>query len=111
MTRLPAPQPHKPPHEPGDGLPPALRGPAMLTIILGIGMSVLDSAMFNLALPGIVRDLQITESDGVWLVNAYQLAILVLLLFYRLIRRGGRKRKRENLRHQEMLRAIDRRQG
>ena len=52
----------------------------MLTIILGIGMSVLDSAMFNLALPGIVRDLQITESDGVWLVNAYQLAILVLLL-------------------------------
>jgi len=64
----------------GDGLPPARRAPAMLTIILGIGLCVLDSTMFTLALPGIVRDLQITESDGVWLVNAYQLAILVLLL-------------------------------
>jgi len=65
---------------PDDGLAPARRAPAMLTIILGIGLCVLDSTMFTLALPGIVRDLQITESDGVWLVNAYQLAILVLLL-------------------------------
>lgn len=65
---------------PDDGLAPAQRWPAMLTIILGIGLCVLDSTMFTLALPGIVRDLRIAESDGVWLVNAYQLAILVLLL-------------------------------
>ncbi len=65
---------------PGDGLPPRQRLPAMLTVVLGIGMSVLDSTMLNLALPGIVRELGIAEADGVWLVNAYQLAILVLLL-------------------------------
>ncbi|MDO9286374.1 MAG: MFS transporter [Aquabacterium sp.] len=63
-----------------DGLPPATRTPAMLTVILGIGLCVLDSTMVTLALPGIVRDLRIGEADGVWLVNAYQLSILVLLL-------------------------------
>ena len=64
----------------GDGLPTPARHWAMLTVILGIGMSVLDSTMVTLALPGIVRDLQIQEADGVWLLNAYQLAVLVLLL-------------------------------
>ena len=68
------------PHDADDGLPPARRWRAMLTIILGISLCVLDSTMVTLALPGIVRDLQIAEADGVWLVNAYQLAILVLLL-------------------------------
>ncbi len=33
----------------------------------------------------------------------------LLLVPYRLVRRGGRKRKRDNLRHQETLRAIERR--
>jgi len=66
--------------EPPDGLPPAQRWPAMLTIVLGIGMCVLDSSMVMLALPEIVRDLRIGERDAVWLINAYQLAILVLLL-------------------------------
>ena len=72
--------PAPPSHDPDDGLPPATRWRAMLTIILGISLCVLDSTMVTLALPGIVRDLQIAEADGVWLVNAYQLAILVLLL-------------------------------
>ncbi len=65
---------------PGDGLPTPARHWAMATVILGIGMSVLDSTMVTLALPAIVRDLQINEADGVWLLNAYQLAVLVLLL-------------------------------
>jgi DHA2 family multidrug resistance protein-like MFS transporter len=65
---------------PGDGLPTPARRWAMATVILGIGMSVLDSTMVTLALPAIVRDLQINEADGVWLLNAYQLAVLVLLL-------------------------------
>jgi DHA2 family multidrug resistance protein-like MFS transporter len=63
-----------------DGLPRPQRLLAAATVLLGIGMSVLDASMLNLALPGMVRDLHISESDGVWLVNAYQLAILVLLL-------------------------------
>ena len=64
----------------GDGLPQPQRLLAMCTVILAIGVSVLDATMLNLALPGIVRELRIAEADGVWLVNAYQLAILVLLL-------------------------------
>ncbi|GCL61782.1 MFS transporter [Pseudaquabacterium pictum] len=67
-------------HAPGDGLPTPARHWAMATVLLGIGLSVLDATMVTLALPGIVRDLRISESDGVWLLNAYQLAVLVLLL-------------------------------
>ena len=69
-----------PPPLASDGLPPARRIPAMLTVILGIGLCVLDSTMVTLALPGMVRELGIPEGDAVWLVNAYQLAVLVLLL-------------------------------
>lgn len=76
-TEPPAGSPASPP---GDGLPTPARHWAMGTVILGIGMSVLDSTMVTLALPAIVRDLQINEADGVWLLNAYQLAVLVLLL-------------------------------
>jgi len=68
------------PTPPADGLPPAQRLPAMLTVLGGIAMTVLDSTMVTLALPGIVRDLAITEPDAVWVLNAYQLAILALLL-------------------------------
>lgn len=52
----------------------------MATIMLGIALSVLDSTVVNLALPGMVRDLHSTASGAVWIVNAYQLATLVLLL-------------------------------
>lgn len=52
----------------------------MATIVLGITLAVLDSSVVNLALPGMVRDLHSTASGAVWIVNAYQLATLVLLL-------------------------------
>jgi MFS transporter, DHA2 family, multidrug resistance protein len=52
----------------------------MGTIILGISLSVIDGTVVNLALPGMVRDLHSSASSAVWIVNAYQLATLVLLL-------------------------------
>lgn len=52
----------------------------MATIILGISLAVLDGTVVNLALPGMVRDLHASASGAVWIVNAYQLATLVLLL-------------------------------
>ncbi|MFL6691539.1 MAG: MFS transporter, partial [Ramlibacter sp.] len=52
----------------------------MAVIILGIAVSVLDGTVVNLALPGIVRDLHSTASQAVWVVNAYQLATLALIL-------------------------------
>ena len=52
----------------------------MLAIALGITMSVLDSAVANIALPTIAKELQTTPAASVWVVNAYQLAIVVTLL-------------------------------
>lgn len=52
----------------------------MAAIILGIGLSVLDSTIVNLALPDIARDFGASASASVWVVNAYQLATLCLLL-------------------------------
>ena len=49
-------------------------------IILGIALSALDGTIFNLALPGIARDLHASAADSVWVVNAYQLAALAMLL-------------------------------
>jgi DHA2 family multidrug resistance protein-like MFS transporter len=67
-------------HSPYPGLPLPQRYHAMGVIMLGITLAVLDGSVVNLALPGIVRDLQSTPSHAVWVVNAYQLATLALLL-------------------------------
>ena len=63
-----------------DGLPQPQRWRAMLVIILGIAVAVLDGTIVNLALPGIARELQADASHAIWVVNAYQIATLVMLL-------------------------------
>ena len=65
---------------PQDGLPAGPRGQAMLVIILGLTLSVLDSTLVNLALPAMARELQASSAHTLWVVNSYQLASLVLLL-------------------------------
>ena len=52
----------------------------MAVIVLGLAMSVLDSTIVNLALPAIARDLQTGAVQAVWIVSAYQVAALMLLL-------------------------------
>jgi DHA2 family multidrug resistance protein-like MFS transporter len=63
-----------------DGLPTPQRYRAMAAIIFGIALSVLDSSIVNLALPDITRDFGASPSAAIWVVNAYQLATLTLLL-------------------------------
>ncbi len=63
-----------------DGLPAPRRYWSMAAIILGISLSVLDASIVNLALPDITRDFGASASAAVWVVNAYQLATLGLLL-------------------------------
>jgi len=63
-----------------DGLPQPARYRAMAVIILGVGLSSLDSSILNLALPSIAHDLQASAAQAVWVVNAYQVAILTMLL-------------------------------
>ncbi|OSZ76665.1 MFS transporter [Hydrogenophaga sp. IBVHS1] len=48
--------------------------------MLGISMSVLDGSIVNLALPGIAREMNAPASQAIWVVNAYQIAMLVMLL-------------------------------
>jgi MFS transporter, DHA2 family, multidrug resistance protein len=66
--------------EPADGLPAPQRYRSMATILLGISIAVLDASIVNLALPGIVRDLHASAASAVWVITAYQVATLVLLL-------------------------------
>jgi DHA2 family multidrug resistance protein-like MFS transporter len=63
-----------------DGLPLPERYWAMAAIILGIALSVLDSTILNLALPDITRHFGASPSAAVWVINAYQLATLSMLL-------------------------------
>ena len=65
---------------PEDGL----RGPklisAVTTLVIAIGMASLDTSIANTALPTIAADLNASPADSVWVVNAYQLALVVSLL-------------------------------
>lgn len=65
---------------PQDGLPLPQRYGAIITIALGIMMAVLDGAIANVALPTIARDLSASPAESIWIVNAYQIAIVTSLL-------------------------------
>ncbi|HUZ11599.1 MAG TPA: MFS transporter [Caulobacteraceae bacterium] len=98
-----APQPRQAPSNEAegtapDGLPPPRRWQAAVAVWLAISMTVLDSAIANVALPTIARDFGALPADSIWIINAYQLAIVVSLLplaalgekiGYRTIYRGG----------------------
>lgn len=53
---------------------------AVGVILLSIVLVVLDAAIANVALPSIALSLQAAADDTVWVVSAYQLAVLVALL-------------------------------
>ncbi|BBK39971.1 multidrug MFS transporter [Allostella sp. ATCC 35155] len=63
-----------------DGLPPRERRWAVLSLAIAISLVVVDMGMANVALPTIGRDLGISPSASIWVVNAYQIAITVALL-------------------------------
>ena len=63
-----------------EGLPQPQRLRAMLVVLTGLSMSVLDGAIANIALPTITAELQTDPSSAVWVVNAYQLAVTISLL-------------------------------
>jgi MFS transporter, DHA2 family, multidrug resistance protein len=68
------------PDHSSDGLALPQRNWAILTIALGITMAVMDSAIANVALPTIARDLHTNAAFSIWIVNGYQLAITISLL-------------------------------
>jgi DHA2 family multidrug resistance protein-like MFS transporter len=52
----------------------------MLTIALAVGMTVIDGVVANVALPTIARDVGASPAASIWVVNAYQLALVISLL-------------------------------
>lgn len=63
-----------------DGLTGAPLYWAVLSVAMAITMTVLDSSIANVALPAIARDFGAQPAESIWIVNAYQLAIVVTLL-------------------------------
>ncbi|WP_207002865.1 MFS transporter [Trinickia mobilis] len=62
------------------GLPLPQRYGAIVVVALGITLAVLDSAIANVALPTIARNLHASDAASIWVVNAYQLSITISLL-------------------------------
>src|SRR3981081_4204344 len=66
---------------------------ALVVLCAGMLMIVLDQTIVNVALPSIQRDLSFTQSSLAWVVNAYLIAFVgLLLLAGRLGDLIGRKR-------------------
>ena len=63
-----------------DGLPAGQRRWVMACALLGVVLAGLDSAIANIALPTIARDLAASDAATVWVVNSYQLAVTICLL-------------------------------
>lgn len=65
---------------PADGLPDDARRWAIIAIAISVGMATLDTAIANTALPSIAIDLHASPAASVWVVNAYQLAMVATVL-------------------------------
>jgi DHA2 family multidrug resistance protein-like MFS transporter len=63
-----------------DGLPPDRRRWAVAAIFTALAMASLDTAIANIALPAIAADLHVSPADVIWVVNVYQIALVVTLL-------------------------------
>lgn len=63
-----------------DGLPGPERRLAVLALILGTLMAVVDVTMINIALPSIARDLDVSAARAVWVTNLYQIVCAAFLL-------------------------------
>jgi DHA2 family multidrug resistance protein-like MFS transporter len=66
--------------KPFEGLPLPRRHWAAATVLTGISLAVLDATIANVALPTIASDLNTSSASAVWVINAYSLTLVVLLL-------------------------------
>ena len=53
---------------------------ALAAIMLGVSLGALDTAIANTALPAIAADLQAPAAGSIWIINAYQLAVVASML-------------------------------
>ncbi len=65
---------------PPDGLPAKRRRRAVAALVMAVGVASVDTSIANAVLPTIAVDLQASPADSIWVVNAYQLALVACLL-------------------------------
>ncbi len=65
-----------------DGVAMPARLWAILAVLFAVSLGVLDGVIANLALPTIAADLGVTPSESIWIVNVYQISIVVSLLLF-----------------------------
>ncbi|MBR5542114.1 MAG: MFS transporter [Bacteroides sp.] len=53
---------------------------AVVAVLAAIMMGVLDGTVMNVALPTLSKEFGVTPSDIIWVVNAYQLVVTMMLL-------------------------------
>ena len=67
-----------------DDAPSGLQGPrrnaAIAAVLAAMVLAVLDAAIANVALPTMARSLQVTPGMSVWIITAYQTALVMGLL-------------------------------
>ncbi|RTL51665.1 MAG: MFS transporter [Bradyrhizobiaceae bacterium] len=61
-------------------LPPERRMWAAIAVFAALAMASLDTAIANVALPAISTNLNTSPADAVWVVNVYQIGLMVTLL-------------------------------
>lgn len=64
----------------GQGLPQPQRTVAIASVLAAMVLVVLDAAIANVALPTIARSLHVTPAMSVWVMTAYQTALVMALL-------------------------------
>lgn len=73
----PAPQPTEGEYA---GLPEPQRTAAIAAVLAAMVLAVLDAAIANVALPTIAQSLQVSPGTSVWIITAYQTALVMGLL-------------------------------
>jgi len=63
----------------GQGLGPRGRS-ALVAVLMGVVLATLDTAIANVALPTIAADLHSPAAAAIWVINAYQLAVVATML-------------------------------
>lgn len=63
-----------------EGLPRPVRSMAIAAVLASMVLVALDGVIANVALPTIARSLHVTPSTSVWIITAYQMALVMALL-------------------------------
>jgi len=53
---------------------------ALIAVLLGVALGTLDTAIANTALPAMAASLHAAPAASIWIINAYQLAVVAALL-------------------------------